>query len=440
MNSLWRWCDVAGILVDSRLELCQVNDEELESEKGSYALTACAHIGSGELLAYIPDDWIISRRTVRAFAGDEELSLALSLLWEQQKGLKSRFYGYLNSLPKASIALAWDPSSTEAFWLAGTETERALRRAERTWLIGVPDGFCISRLHAYWMAHHEQAGIHASLWPKFVDAFALVSSRAFVLNEWHGLAMVPIADIFNHADMQNVQIEADNGGNATTVVSSSGIVVRSSAAIEAGEEAINSYGELSNSELLCRYGFVLDARTGWERSSWDCGAPSELTELVEAFSLHESAPVCARAVAALEPRCAYIQRTNATDCFPPPFVDERGTFDIAPVLARDKTPLFIDAMGRPSWPLWQLAIASALYPNRSLEALVEVATSDLVCWPSDVTRSANDTIRRLCQQRLNKLRVTTEEHAALEVISVSPLLTARKKHSSGLCAACAAGK
>lgn len=42
---------------------------------------------------------------------------------------------------------------------------------------------------------------------QFIHAYTLVSSRAFLVDAYHGLAMVPIADAFNHAADNHVHLE-----------------------------------------------------------------------------------------------------------------------------------------------------------------------------------------------------------------------------------------
>ncbi|KAI0091781.1 hypothetical protein BDY19DRAFT_646374 [Irpex rosettiformis] len=44
----------------------------------------------------------------------------------------------------------------------------------------------------------------------FLHAFSLVSSRAFLIDAYHGLAMVPIADAFNHTQENHVHLESEH--------------------------------------------------------------------------------------------------------------------------------------------------------------------------------------------------------------------------------------
>lgn len=182
------------------------------------------------------------------------------------------------------------------------------------------------------------------------------------------LAMVPIADLFNHSATHNIQVESDPKDTH-------GVIVRSVEHIETGEEALNSYGDLSNPELLCRYGFILGARTGWERSSWDCTVPEERAEIAQVFG----------SGATLSPAPHFSQSLG----------DDNDEF--APVLARDKQLLFIDALGRPSWPLWQLALSAV--------------------GPSQDARAASAAIVRLCEQRIARIHAATHEQDALAAMS-----------------------
>ena len=105
---------------------------------------------------------------------------------------------------------------------------------------------------------------------------------------------MPLADMFNHAAPSNLQVESDMevclqcGSNEHIechVVSANGNIppntvdIRTIEPLDAGEEALNSYGELGNAELLCQYGFISDTKSGWERCSWDIRLPSEREEL-----------------------------------------------------------------------------------------------------------------------------------------------------------------
>lgn len=119
----------------------------------------------------------------------------------------------------------------------------------------------------------------------FLKIYSLCSSRSFHIDTFHNLALVPLADLFNHEDSNSVSFvseqwvcedcgkfqrcqhddvdsvgeeegekgegegeEDDDTCELITVVS-----------IESGREVFNSYGTLSNARLLRDYGFMLEA-------------------------------------------------------------------------------------------------------------------------------------------------------------------------------------
>lgn len=124
----------------------------------------------------------------------------------------------------------------------------------------------------------------------FLRAFSLVSSRAFHVDAWHGVALVPLADAFDHSDEHDVHFASDpwvcpecgsfdqcehDELSATGKPAGQGqcdspsppkedgdedscelVSVRT---IRAGQEVMNTYGgrELSNARLLAYYGFAL---------------------------------------------------------------------------------------------------------------------------------------------------------------------------------------
>ncbi|THH06654.1 hypothetical protein EW146_g9543, partial [Bondarzewia mesenterica] len=154
----------------------------------------------------------------------------------------------------------------------------------------------------------ERTGMGTSL-RGYCDAYALVSSRAFVVDAYHGLGMVPVADAFNHAQEHGVHLETDFdvcavcGSLAECAHDREGGVVEddqkdrvvghqreeeddvcemvTNAPVGAGEEVFNTYGErLGNGELLVRYGFMVEGNendvVSWTPEEvWDVAAGDE---------------------------------------------------------------------------------------------------------------------------------------------------------------------
>ncbi|EIM80783.1 SET domain-containing protein [Stereum hirsutum FP-91666 SS1] len=235
------------------------------------------------------------------------LALALALHYELLLGDQSLWSGYLQSLPlesELSIGLFWayrgsvdDIDAEKAReWFLGTEVEQ--------YLLYHPDpGVAILKeIEEYYrdIASPLLMSLGVLHWTMsgFQHAYSLVSSRAFMVDAYHGLAMVPIADAFNHTQENHVHLETDfhvcvscgslsecvhdaeeldpsRTSKHTTAASMPGAaVIRPSSNSEEGEnscemvvnapispyeEVFNTYGEkLTNAELLLRYGFTLD--------------------------------------------------------------------------------------------------------------------------------------------------------------------------------------
>lgn len=197
--------------------------------------------------------------------------------------------------------------------------------------------------------------------------------------------MVPVADLFNHTDMHNVHVEAEDdvcllcGAPHTgpcslvpvAIHEANTVNVRCIQPLEAGEEAINTYGDLNNAELLCQYGFVLDSKTIGDRCSWDAVVPAERTELemafasVLAYTPDGRVPTTSSALfRQWEPVYAACQRENAEDGVPPPYTLPNGRIldfvPLSPAQRDQHCPLFLDATGRTSWCLWRLCLGAAI--------------------------------------------------------------------------------
>lgn len=179
-------------------------------------------------------------------------------------------------------------------------------------------------------AHPAKTLDAATLWPDFIAMQSIVSSRSFVVDMYHGLALVPLADMFNHSDDANAHFEADDevcdecgalgacphtddplpasaygrpssfwpastGPNslewkppsALEGVDTVDIVVEEH--IPGGSEAYNTYGLLSNSILLATYGFCLETETEWERYAWEWRNAEERQEVLVALGFHRGA-------------------------------------------------------------------------------------------------------------------------------------------------------
>ena len=119
-----------------------------------------------------------------------------------------------------------------------------------------------------------------------MHAYALVSSRAFWVDNYHALAMVPLADIFNHHFAFNTCLQSDDivcsfcgsldacphdssdaeravelvtQDRQTRCATAQLVEMVLTTPVQAGHQVYNTYGPLSNAKLLANYGFMLDA-------------------------------------------------------------------------------------------------------------------------------------------------------------------------------------
>ncbi|KAJ1728489.1 hypothetical protein LPJ61_004008 [Coemansia biformis] len=166
-----------------------------------------------EPLVVIPKSAVISPAT-SALANvfeDEELggglALTIAVMYELALGTASPWHGYLQSLPRcADIPLVWDAESRK--WLAGTDVAKCVTKDEEN----LHDDFgVLQRLIADHPAmFRSQNGISWDSFACFLDVSSLVSSRAFMVDDYRGNSMVPFADIFNHLSAgANVHIESE---------------------------------------------------------------------------------------------------------------------------------------------------------------------------------------------------------------------------------------
>ncbi|VUC31159.1 unnamed protein product [Clonostachys rosea] len=99
----------------------------------------------------------------------------------------------------------------------------------------------------------------------YLYAWFLVNTRTFFyetpemeLYPWHDrLAMLPVADLFNHSDV-----------GCEVSIRESGYSITADRHYDAGEEVFTSYGDHSNDFLLAEYGFVM-RENQWDKVSLD---------------------------------------------------------------------------------------------------------------------------------------------------------------------------
>ncbi|KAF7314791.1 SET domain-containing protein [Mycena kentingensis (nom. inval.)] len=218
-----------------------------------------------------------------------QLSLALALAVEIANGERSAWYGYLQSLPREIPGLFWAGGAggtSTARWLNGTEAGRLSRGLEAE----IEEYYQEVALSVFCKLRTPTPTLDA-----FRHACGLVSSRAFLVDAYHGLSMVPIADAFNHIQENHVHLEtdydvcpecgslrqclhdnadSDSGPSTETPDTDDAYEMVSNLGIPPNAEIFNTYGEtLSNAQLFVQYGFVLDVNENdcitWSRDELD---------------------------------------------------------------------------------------------------------------------------------------------------------------------------
>lgn len=146
---------------------------------------------------------------------------------------------------------------------------------------------------------------------------------------YHGMCLAPIADMYNHSGDASVFFEADDevcdecgslgacphnddplpsiayGRPSAFLPAESGpnsqdwkppvelqgvdtVDMVAQQDLDANEEAYNTYGNFSNSNLLTTYGFCLEYETEWERYVWEWRNIKEREEFLSALGIHSS--------------------------------------------------------------------------------------------------------------------------------------------------------
>ncbi|GAM28384.1 hypothetical protein SAMD00019534_115600, partial [Acytostelium subglobosum LB1] len=190
-----------------------------------------------QVVAIIPRSCLLSRHTtsiathLRKYKIKGATATSIALIYEAALGPASKWHGYIKSLPlTVDLPILWDDESLAL--LKGTSIESVVYENRDT-------------LEETFKKHvaGQLTANHPDLFPaavftleNFKRASCLVSSRAFNIDDYHGDAMVPLADMVKN-DKESLLVS----------------VVRP---VKKGGEVFNTYGDHDNSLLLSKYGFL----------------------------------------------------------------------------------------------------------------------------------------------------------------------------------------
>ncbi|GAA5845702.1 hypothetical protein JCM11251_003932 [Rhodosporidiobolus azoricus] len=422
MQSLRAWLTTNSVHLDPRLDLVQASG-------GACSVWANTDVEEGVTVARIPKHLVLSHRSsslspllsspslpsaslslvAALHSSPPPLRLAVHVLHELILGPYSRWATYLAACPPfrggqgdetlaVPIAVLWDEGGEARTWVSGTQLERELRRVkiDQHTLSTFYNKLVLPLLSS--LSLHSQPTtssspttppfyIHPLSLSLFLHAYTLVSTRSFQVDStgYHALALVPLADVFNHEQegVHNVQFvsevwvcaecgrvgvcehdEPDEGDGVSSASAPTLSPTRRQKAqetdpeeddtcnlisvspIPAGSEAFNHYGpHLSNAKLAVEYGFMVEANE-WDVVEFEVG---------EVFSI-------------LANLCRGGERVDQVWEELVEHLVSRGMLDLAehdhPLIAPtpltvDSPTLSIDADARLSTPLWALLVLLA---------------------------------------------------------------------------------
>mmetsp|Transcript_17021 Transcript_17021/g.20473 ORF Transcript_17021/g.20473 Transcript_17021/m.20473 type:complete len:464 (+) Transcript_17021:140-1531(+) len=257
----------------------------VSDKNGEFSVRAKRDIDANQVIAQIPKSAVLSLKNVPIVEtllqnyrldDDEDLALATAITFESVLGRESKWYGYLRSIPIKSIETPLGlPNEVLAGLLNGLDVlETIIQEKERlnlAWDLAVKPLLeeCLPSL------------FHRKLnYQLFLRSFQIQSSRAFFVDEYHGNALVPFADMLNHkVSVLSPELHIEGGTKRASKTSgkladrnmgaqvllanfgagedSSEMVLTSLREISTGEEVLNTYGEHGNCYLFVEYGFVI---------------------------------------------------------------------------------------------------------------------------------------------------------------------------------------
>eukprot|EP00884_Botryococcus_braunii_P011872 jgi/Botrbrau1/20686/Bobra.0058s0016.1 len=231
---------------------------------------ACGHIAEGKVVVEVPDDLVLLPETscigkvlrreglVNAARNQERevLGLILAVMAEKALGPKSGWAPYLEFLPADVPGMPMYWGDQEMRLLEGTSVlDRLVGR------VRFVEGGPVeppTRVEHHWrevvqpfLIRHPRCGVPPDQlgWQLYRWATAVVAAYSFSLGDDQLQGMVPYWDLLNHVTGKaNVRLHHHARRGTLQMIATR--------AICPGEEVINSYGDLSNGELLRRFGFT----------------------------------------------------------------------------------------------------------------------------------------------------------------------------------------
>eukprot|EP00210_Caulerpa_lentillifera_P005737 g5485.t1 len=286
IDSFCSWMESNSI--DINFDAVEIRSSNPNTPSSDWSVFAKTDVEEGTILAWIPNSALLSptnsdlKSILETESVESGLSLVITLAYERSLKEKSKWFGYLKSLPeRENLPVFW--SDEELAPLKCTPLLESVHQERNTMENDYKE--TVKPL----LEKYPQQFLEGSLTVEdFKNAASLVFSRDFYVDSEIGRALVPFADIFNHkccvvADKDHIlQVEAldsnynpfdddDDDDNeidpelkleiiVCSIENSEGVQgleIKAAQFIPKRNEIHNTYGELSNEYLLMNYGFCL---------------------------------------------------------------------------------------------------------------------------------------------------------------------------------------
>ncbi|SCV68016.1 BQ2448_137 [Microbotryum intermedium] len=337
-------------------------------------------INIGDTVARIPKRCVLSHRNSHlsipkwdsSFELSPTLRLVLIVLYEIERGPQSKWYGYLESLPLETVPVGVLWTGEAKRWARGSEVERVVNGL----------GLDQASLEMWWISLPSELldSIGNPSREIFFRTYSLVSSRAFMVDAYHTVALVPLFDLFNHSDTPHVHAEAEHWVCSTcgsfeecphddemdtesedkprlsSSPTSDAVVADETETyelvsllpIEPNEEIFNTYGDFGNAQLVAMYGFLIDGNQ-FDRIHFDLVSEIRLGE-EQREELEDLRSIWLD----MGPR--------AHDHHEHDLITPLVNSDLTPQQLRSHNDYYIDAEARLSTPLWLAILVASEIP------------------------------------------------------------------------------
>ncbi|KAL2911676.1 hypothetical protein HK105_208835 [Polyrhizophydium stewartii] len=208
LNAAERLAAIEEWMADNHIVYDRTRMRVRSSERGGFSVEALDDTSEDTVLCMIPKAAVLSVRNCAIADLLEEcglsgmLGLAVAIMFERSKGDSSPWGPYLAALPEhENIPMFW--TETQLSELQGTGFASQLPIDIKN----LEDDYAehVAPLIA---AHPDIFDKHASTLRCFMAATSIATSRAFNVDAFHGISIVPLADLFNHkTDAEHVHFE-----------------------------------------------------------------------------------------------------------------------------------------------------------------------------------------------------------------------------------------